>query len=700
MADKKYSVLDYAKKFGVSSKEIIRELNGQGIDTPDAEKSIIPDDMIELVDLYFADLYDQDEDHLNAVSKRLDDRRGSSTGRKSSSGGEKNMTQNKPKKKSGDKGGSSGDTAAGGDKELTLATPVIVKDLAEAVGKKANEVISDLIKLGELASMNQAVSEANVKKLCTKYGFKVTFGQAAKAAAGKAGKEEKPKKPANLRERPPVVTFMGHVDHGKTSLQDAIRHTNVTAGESGAITQHIGASTITHQGKSITFIDTPGHAAFSNMRARGANVTDIVVLVVAATEGFKPQTIEAISHATAAGVKIIVAINKMDLPDADPDRVIREMQQHGLLAEEWGGEVAAIRVSAKTGAGLSDLLERILMEAEMLELKADPDYSLEGSVLEAQLEQGLGPIANIIVQNGTLHPGDIVLCGVHYGKVRMLINDKGARVKAAGPSTPVKLVGLSGVPEAGDKLEVFANEREARNAAAELAAERRDKQLSANTISTAEDLFSRLNNQEVSVLNVIIKSDVRGSGEAIAQALAGLPSEKVKAQVVANAVGPVTEGDIDLAAATDSIVIGFHVRVNPGVNDLAKKKNVEIRLYSIIYELIEDITDALAGKLEPERKEKTIGEARILQIFELSKGQRICGCRVDSGIVRVGAKARVRRDKELIYNGEVASLRHFRDDVREVKAGLECGIKLDNFADFVEGDEIELYEVELKKAQL
>ena len=390
----------------------------------------------------------------------------------------------------------------------------------------------------------------------------------------------------------------------------------------------------------------------------------------------------------------------MDLPDADPDRVRREMQQHGLLVEDWGGEIAAIPVSAKTGKGLDDLLDRILMEAEMLELKADPSAKPAGVVLEAQLEQGLGPIANVIVQNGTLKQGDVVLCGVHYGKVRSLINDKGARVKSAGPSTPVKLVGLSGVPEAGDKLTFAVNEREARNAAETIAAERRDKQLAANSITTAEDLFSRLNTREQNVLNVIIKSDVRGSGEAIAMALAALPSEKVKSAVIANAVGPVTEGDIDLAAATDSIVIGFHVRVNPGVNDYAKKKKVEIRLYSIIYELIEDITDALAGKLAPERREKTIGEARILQIFELSKGQKVCGCRVESGVVRVGAKARVRRDKEMIYSGEVASLRHFRDDVREVKAGLECGIRLDNFADFLEGDEIEIYEVELKRAAL
>ena len=493
---------------------------------------------------------------------------------------------------------------------------------------------------------------------------------------------------------------MGHVDHGKTSLQDAIRHTHVTDGEAGAITQHIGASTINYKGKNITFIDTPGHAAFTSMRARGANVTDLVILVVSATEGFKPQTVEAMNHALAAKVPIIVAINKIDLPDADPDKVLLHMQQHNLSSEDWGGTVGTVRVSAKTGKGLPDLLERILIEAEMLELKANPRRPASGVVLEAQLENGLGPTASVLVQDGTLRVGDVVLCGEHYGKVRTLINDKGERVKSAGPSMPVKVVGINGVPEAGDHLEIFESEKAARAESERRIADKRGHMLATSAIATAEDLFSKLNAEGRNTLNIIIKSDVKGSGEAIAQSLNQLPSEKIKAEVIANAVGPITENDISLAAATNAIVIGFHVRVNPGVNDLAKKQHVEIRLYSIIYELLEDITDALAGKLEPEKREKVIGEAKILQIFELSKGPKICGCMVESGVVRVGAKARVRRAKELIYNGEVASLRRFHDDVKEVKAGLECGIRLDNFADFVEGDEIELYEIELKKATL
>ncbi len=687
----KLYVKDLAKKYGVSFKEIILELNKQGIETPKAENSQIPEDMVELVELFFADLYDQGE---AAVSKLVEkDKRGA---RKVP----RRAAENSGNVKSGKPGKTPTVATVPQSGEIHLSPPFIVKNVAEAVGRRPNEVITDLIKLGELAGINQAISESNVRKLCAGYGLELVIDAAQKAPAAPPAKIKPEDDPALLRERPPVVTFMGHVDHGKTSLQDAVRHTHVTAGEAGAITQHIGASTVTFNGKMITFIDTPGHAAFTSMRARGANVTDLVVLVVSASEGFKPQTVEAMNHALAAKVPIIVAINKIDLPDADPDKVLLHMQQNGLTSEDWGGTVGTVRVSAKTGEGLDNLLERILIEAEMLELRANPRRRASGVVLEAQLEQGLGPTASVLIQDGTLHVGDAVLCGEHYGKIRTLVNDKGERVKSAGPSVPVKVVGLSGVPEAGDRLEICASEREARQLADDRVAEKRGQMLATSSIASAEDLFSRLNREDRNTLNIIIKSDVKGSGEAIAQSLDQLPSDKIKAEVVSNAVGPISDSDIDLAAATGAIVVGFHVRVNPGVNDLAKKRGVEIRLYSIIYELLEDITDALAGKLEPEKREKVIGTARILQIFELSKGPKICGCRVDSGVVKVGAKARVRRSKELIYNGEVVSLRHFRDDVREVKAGLECGIRLDNFADFVEGDEIEIYEIELKKATL
>ena len=682
MADNKSTVSELARKYGVASKDIIRELNDQGIETPKAEKTVISGEDLDLIDSFLAELYSDeiDEAKISKGARKNDTRR--SVGKPTSEPKKKNAVVE--------------NTVSG---EIHLTRPVIVKDFAEAVGKKPNEVITELIKLGELAGINQVISDGNVKKLCAVYKVEAVYGakDAAKTSEAKPKFDDDPK---FLVERPPVVTFMGHVDHGKTSLQDAIRHTNVTAGEAGAITQHIGASTVTFKGKMITFIDTPGHAAFSSMRARGANVTDIVILVVSASEGFKPQTIEALNHAKAAKVPIIVAINKIDLPDADPDKVLLHMQQNGLTSEDWGGDVGTVRVSAKTGAGLPDLLERIQMEAEMLELKANPKRPASGSVIEAQLERGLGPTASILVQDGTLHVGDIVICGEHFGKVRMLISDKGDKLKSAGPSVPVKVVGLSGVPEAGDRLECCDNEKDARAIAESRMQEKRDKALATNRISNAEDLFSKLNEGGVKTINIIIKSDVRGSGEAIAQSLEQLPSEKIRAEVISNAVGPINESDVDLAAATNAIIVGFHVRVNPGVNDYIKKLKVEYRLYSIIYELLEDITDALAGRLAPEKREKQLGTAKILQIFELSKGGKICGCRVESGVVKTGAKARVRRNQELIYNGEVASLRHFKDDVKEVKAGLECGIKLDNFIDFVEGDEIEIYEIELKKATL
>ena len=655
---------------------------------------------MELVEAYFDDLYHGDD--APAVK---DDRPRNKT---KSRGKEEFERAGKPGKYGKSKESRSNESAAvGGAVEngvARLSAPFIVKNVAEAIGKRPNEVISELMKLGELLSINQPVSENTLRKLLKNFNLELEIVKSESKAAVEADNDyEMPAPaddPADLPERPPVVTFMGHVDHGKTSLQDRVRNTHVVDGESGRITQHIGASTVKFNGKPITFIDTPGHAAFTSMRARGANVTDIVVLVVAADDGFMPQTVEAMNHALAAKVPLIVAINKIDLPDANPDKVYLNMQQNNLTCEDWGGTVGVVKVSARTGEGIDDLLERILLEAEMLDLKANPKRPAMGTVLEAQVENGLGPTASILVQNGTLSVGDIVLAGEEYGRVKTLINDRGERVKSAGPSTPVKLVGLSGVPEAADKLVVCSNEKAARQEAEKRRAASRALHLANQTISSAEDLFSKLNEQEHKSLRLIIKSDVRGSGEAIEESLKQLPSEKIGVEVVMNGVGAITENDITLAAASDAIVVGFHVRVNPGVNDLAEKSKVEIRLYSIIYELLEDITDALTGRLEPEKREKELGKARILQIFELNKGPKVCGCLVEDGLVKVGSKARVFRNNQLIYNGEVASLRRFQDDVKEVRSGLECGIRLDNFVDFIEGDVIDLYEIELKKASL
>ena len=681
MGTKSVKVKTLADKYGVSVKEIIKELESQGFgDDVKSASSVIPPDAVELVKSYLDEL----------MAKR---------------GGE-------PGRGAGNRdGGGAVSAASAGQQEVHIKGPVIVKSLAEALGKRPNEVITSLMMMNVLASINQMLEPAVAVELAAKMGFTLVID--------KRGKEEHVQKdagsqsadapeeiefadnPKDIIARQPIVTFMGHVDHGKTSLQDAIRKTRVAAGEAGGITQHIGAS-IAHCGnKSVTFVDTPGHEAFTAMRARGANVTAIVVLVVAADDGFMPQTIEAMNHARAAKVPIIVAMNKIDLPNANPDKVLLNMQQNGLMPEDWGGTIGVVKVSAKTGQGIDDLLERILLEAEMLELKGNPKRPAEAFVLESQLEQGYGPTASIVVKNGTLHVGDPIICGEYYGKVKGLIDHRGQRIKSAGPSTPVKIVGLSGVPDAGTKLVVCKSEKEAKEIGEARSASKRVETLSGKGGGmTLDDLFSQMENGKRNTLKVVVKTDVCGSSEAIVESLKKLPSEKISVEVLHAGVGAITESDVQLAASSNAIVIGFHVRVNPGVNDLAKKENVEIRLYSIIYELLEDIKDAMAGRLEPDKREKELGVAHILKIFELSRGPKICGCMVDKGVVKVGSKSRVFRKGELIFNGEVRSLRRFQDDVKEVRQGMECGIKLDNFLDFDVGDVIQFYEIELKKATL
>ena len=602
--------------------------------------------------------------------------------------------------------------AAGGvpGREVHIKTPIVVKALADAIGRKPNEVIMSLMMMNVLANINQTVEPDVAQKLADKFGCKLIVDHRDKDLHMLKNEVEETVAPedrvyvsaeSELKERPPIVTFMGHVDHGKTSLQDCIRKTHVTASEAGGITQSIGASVVNLDGKNITFVDTPGHEAFTQMRARGANVTDIVVLVVAADDGFMPQTIEALNHAKAAKVPIIVAVNKMDLPEANFDRVLRNMQEHDLMPEDWGGQVAAIKVSARTGTGIDDLLERILLEAEMLELKANPKNPAQAFVLESELEQGLGATANVVVKNGTLRVGDAIICGQYYGKVKSLIDSRGHRVPLAGPSTPVKVVGLSGVPPAGTKLAVCESLNVAKSLGEAREAQNRVETLSAKPVAAGlEALFSQMEEGKRNDLKVVVKADVRGSTEAIVESLKKKSNPKISIEVIHSDVGAITENDVMLASSANAIILGFHVRVNPGVNDLAKKERVEIRLYSIIYELLEDIEDAMAGRLEPEKREKELATVRILKIFHLSNGSDICGCIVEKGTAKVGSKARVYRGKELLFNGEVRSLRHLKDDVREVRAGMECGIRLDNFADFDEGDTIQLYEIELKKQTL
>ena len=730
MEKKNMKVKAFADLYGMTSKEVLKELAAQGFTSIRTATSNIPAADLDLITAYFDELTGKGKkaDEAEAIAEAYDeakfDERKNRIRQPAGSKGKKHEEET-PEKKSRDKNrnthASSGEqtkesahAAAVPSGEVHVKSPVIVKSLADALGRKPNEVITSLMMMNVLASINQPVDDEIAVKVAEKAGVKLIVdkrgaGGGAKTAEN-AGDEAAPPDEQTFEDgderdskpRPPIVTFMGHVDHGKTSLQDAIRKTHVAAGEAGGITQHIGASVVNLNGKTITFVDTPGHEAFTQMRARGANVTDIVVLVVAADDGFMPQTIEAMNHAKAAKVPIIVAMNKMDLPGASADKILLHMQQNDLMSEDWGGQVAAIPVSAKTGQGIDKLLERILVEAEMLELRANPKRPALAYVLESQLEQGFGPTASIVVKNGTLHVGDAVICGSHYGKVKTLIDSRGKRIALAGPGTPVKVVGLDGVPDAGTKMAVCDSLLQARELAAKRSAEDRLETLSARTSGASlEDLFTQMDGAtQRNDLKVVVKTDVRGSMEAIVDSLKKLPSDKISVDVLHAGVGAITENDILLAASAKAIVVGFHVRVNPGVNDLAKKQNVEIRLYSIIYELLEDIEDAMTGRLMPEKREKELGIVKILKIFELSKGPKICGCMVEKGVARVGAKARVFRGSELIFNGEVRSLRRFQDDVKEVRAGMECGIRLDNFMDFTEGDTIQLYEIELRKATL
>lgn len=595
------------------------------------------------------------------------------------------------------------DEDEGDGSEVRLKTPVTVRDLATALKKKPNELIIQLMGLNIFAAINQVLDIEVVEKICEKNGKKFVqerrekgnhpvFERKASAIAAAANAGRTRKKVG----RPPVVVFMGHVDHGKTTLQDYIRKTRVAAGEAGGITQAIGASVAQYGDQTITFLDTPGHAAFTAMRARGANATDVAVLVVAGPEGVMPQTVEAINHAKAAGVPIIVAMTKCDLHGCDKDRLLRQLQENGIQPEEWGGDTAVIPCSGITGDGVDELLERILLEAEMLELNADPDAPFEGLVIEAQMEAGMGPTANILVRNGVLRQGDWFSCGSTYGKTRALLDTHGKRLAKATASTPVKIMGFNGVPEAGDRVVWQPDEKSAKAAAEEELQRKRLEAISAPRATSIEELIKQMNEGASSVveLNIVLKTDVRGSLEAISDAVSAIKSNKIAVKIVHGGVGEVTDSDVVLAAASKAIIVGFHVRVMPSVNRTAKQKGVEIRLYSIIYDLLDDIEDVMRGRLTPEIRETLVGEAEIAQVFNITKAGKICGCRVTSGTIKLNQKAKVFRQKDMIYSGLVASLKHFKEDVKEMRAGQECGIRLDNFEDFEVGDRIQVFAVE------
>ncbi len=587
---------------------------------------------------------------------------------------------------------------------IHLKPPVVIRELAEKIGQKPFSVIASLMEMGIFATVNQAIDELAAQKVCAKFGFRFELEKRDRTAKPVIQQKKKVEldfddKPEDLKPRPPVVTIMGHVDHGKTTLLDVVRQSNVVASEAGGITQHIGAYTISFPHpedkkrlQQITFLDTPGHAAFSSMRARGADVTDIVVLVVAANDGVMPQTMEALNHAKAANVPILVAVNKCDIPGANPVRVRQQLQEKELTPDDWGGETIFVDCSAVTKQGVDKLLEMILLQADLLELKANPDRRAMGNVIESGLEPG-GPTATVLVRKGTLKVTDVILCGHFYGRVRALISEEGKRMKSAGPSHAVKVLGLNGVPEAGLEFIVVENEKAARDLAETRAQELKADQLEARSRVTLENLFDTLAAQQSKVLKAIVKADTQGSVEAIVSELGKIESEKVALEVVHSAVGTVTESDVLLAAASKAVVLGFHTRVDSGVAETAKHHGVQVKLYAIIYELVDEIKLAMAGLLDPMLKEVVTGSAEIRKIFELSKGVPVAGCMVSSGRI-VRGKVRVRRRKEVIYEGITQSLRRFQDEVNEVRAGMECGIRIDGFGDFQEGDLIECYTLE------
>jgi translation initiation factor IF-2 len=586
------------------------------------------------------------------------------------------------------------------DKIVVIKPPIIVKDLAAKLGMKPFQIIHHLMEMNIFTGPTQALEEEVARKLCTKLGFTFEIEKREKGAGQVHAPvkiveppKAEPAKESELQTRPPVITFMGHVDHGKTSLLDAIRKAHVAAGEAGGITQHIGAYTVKRGNQTITFLDTPGHEAFTAMRARGANVTDIVVLVVAADDGIMPTTIEAMNHAKAAKVQLMVAINKIDLPGANLVRVKGQLQEHGLVPEEYGGDTIICEVSATKGIGIEKLLEMMLLQAEILELRANPRGQSRGTVIEAQFEQGRGPTSTVLVQQGTLRVGDAILAGPYYGRVKALINDLGQNVKEAGPSIPVKVLGFDGAPSPGEEYNVLKHEREAR----ELAEDRREKlrlgKLEAPPRMTLENLFTAIADEKHKVLKLIIKGDVQGSVEAIVTALKKIDSKKIDLDIVLSSAGAISESDILLAKASNAVVIGFNTRTDNAAANAAKREGVQIKLFSIIYELIDQVKEAMVGLLDPELRETALGSALVKQVFNLSKFP-VAGCSVTSGRIVRNARARVMRKRQPIYDGQVVTLKRFQDDASEVRAGLECGIRLGDFNDYLVDDTIECYQLE------
>ncbi|MEI4802727.1 translation initiation factor IF-2 [Bacillus sp. NPDC077411] len=682
----KIRVHEYAKKHNISSKDIIKKLKEMNIEVSN-HMTMLDDEVVNKLDNQYNDGAEKPSvaDEFEVEEKVVRSKKNSNKNKKKGKG-------NQDKRQENFAGRQQTQVVETPDK-ITFSGTLSVSELAKKLSKEPSEIIKKLFMLGIMATINQDLDKDTIELIASDYGIEVEEEVIVSETEFETFMDEQDDE-ENLKERPAVVTIMGHVDHGKTTLLDSIRNSKVTAGEAGGITQHIGAYQVEVNDKKITFLDTPGHAAFTTMRARGAQVTDITILVVAADDGVMPQTVEAINHAKAAGVPIIVAVNKMDKPSANPDRVMQELTEYELVPEAWGGDTIFVPISAIKDEGIDNLLEMILLVSEVEEYKANPNRYATGTVIEAQLDKGKGTIATLLVQNGTLRVGDPIVVGTSFGRVRAMVNDIGRRVKVAGPSTPVEITGLNEVPQAGDRFMAFADEKKARQIGESRAQQALLAQRGEKSKLSLEDLFQQIKEGDVKEINLIVKADVQGSVEAMAASLRKIDVEGVKVKIIHTGVGAITESDIILASASNAIVIGFNVRPDVNAKRTAELENVDIRLHRIIYKVIEEIEAAMQGMLDPEFVEKVIGQAEVRQTFKVTKVGTIAGCYVTDGKITRDSGVRIIRDGVVIYEGQLDTLKRFKDDVKEVAQNYECGITIEKYNDLKEGDIIEAYIME------
>lgn len=678
----KVRIYELAKELEVLSKELITVLFEEfGIEAKN-HMSMIDEEDAELIKELFAD----QKANTNETIEHYENVENENVNK---------LNKKKNKNRMRNRDGEDLDSESTPDEVIEMEKTIIVKDLAEKLKKSPVEVIKQLIFLGVMANMNQEIDFNIAEQVVEKFGSMAVLKE---EEAGKLGEEEDIEdnfeEENDTEKRPPVVTVMGHVDHGKTSLLDAIKKSKVTATEAGGITQHIGAYTVDVNNEKITFLDTPGHEAFTAMRARGAQITDVVILVVAADDGIMPQTAEAINHCKAANVPMIIAINKMDKPSANPDKVKQELTEHGLIAEDWGGDTVCVPVSAHTREGIDTLLEMVVITSEMLELTANKERRAKGTVIEAKLDKGRGPVASLLVQNGTLNVGDSIIVGTTYGRIRAMIDDKGNKIKSAGPSIPVEILGLSEVPAAGDRFNVVKDEKTARNMADKRKEKIRQENFTASNKVSMENLYSQIQEGKVKELSVIVKADVQGSVEAIRQSLEKLSTDNVKVRVIHGGVGAITETDVILASASNALIIGFNVRPDGNAIAAGEKESVEIKTYRIIYDAIEDIKSAMVGMLDPEYKEVIQGRVEVRAVYKISNVGTIAGCYVLNGKITRHSSVRILREGIVIFESTLASLKRFKDDVKEAAAGFECGLSIEKFNDIKEGDILEAYTME------